>query len=120
MIQQLPSLANFWPHENLDNAQTGLHDYMMWRKYGFGRACSQLSVDIRAGRISREDALIELEDREGKFPIVYAGVSASEMLYRIGISLPYLCEVMEKFTNKVIHAGNENHTDSFVEEPCPR
>ena len=120
MIQQLPSLANWWPHENLDNAQTGLHDYVMWRKYGFGRACSQLSVDIRAGLISREDALIELEAREGKFPAVYAGVSASAMLDRIGITYPYLWEVMEKFTNKVIHAGDQNNTDSPVEEPCPR
>ena len=119
MIQQLPSVANWWPHENLDNAQTGLHDYMMWRKYGFGRACSQLSVDIRAGRISREDALIELEAREGKFPIVYAGVSASAMLDRIGITYPYLWEVMEKFTNKAIYAGNANHTDSPLEELEP-
>lgn len=116
MIQQLPSPANWWPHENLDNAQTGLHDYMMWRKYGFGRACSQLSVDIRAGRISREDALVVLAEREGQFPIVYAEVSVSEMLERIGIKLPYLVEIMDKFTNKVIHAGNPNHTDHPVQE----
>ena len=103
MIQQLPSIANWWPHENLDNAQTGIHDFGMYLKYGFGRACSQLSVDIRAGRIRRDHALKELDKREGKFPEVYAGVKVEDMLERIGMTERELWNTLDKFTNNSIH-----------------
>jgi N-acetyl sugar amidotransferase len=105
MIASLPCDANWWPAENLDNAQTGLHDYMMWRKYGYGRACSQLSVDIRKGKISREYGLKILKEKDGSFPYVYGGVHVSDMLERIGLTLPELAVIMKKFTNKEIHAG---------------
>jgi len=32
MIQKLPCEANWWDAENLDNAQTGIHDYLMFKK----------------------------------------------------------------------------------------
>jgi N-acetyl sugar amidotransferase len=114
MIQQCPSSANWWDHENLDNAQTGIHDYMMWRKYGYGRACGQLSVDIRAGRITREQAMIELEKRDGKFPYVYAGVDVNDMLDRIGMNFLQLVEIMDRYTNKEIHARHAHHSDNTV------
>ena len=81
----LPCTANWWDHENLDNAHTGLHDYMMYIKYGYGRACAQLSVDIRSGRITRQEALKELSKRDGLFPEQYAGVGIDELLDRIGM-----------------------------------
>ena len=37
---RIPSVANLWRCENLDNAQTGIHDQMMYRKYGFGRVAA--------------------------------------------------------------------------------
>lgn len=124
MKQELPSLANWWPFENLDNAQTGLHDYMMWRKYGFGRACSQLSVDIRSGRISRENALLELEDRDGRFPTCYAGVSISEILERIGVDSLQLKEIMDKFTNKTLErhvwqSDGQSSSPRLATNTCP-
>lgn len=98
MEQFLPSPANWWDHENLDNAQTGLHDYMMWRKYGYGRATAQLSVDVRNGLISREDALVEAKKRDGVFPEVYAEVPIEDVLNRIGVSRPRLMEIFDYFT----------------------
>ena len=82
----LPSEANWWEFENLDNAQTGLHDYFMYLKYGYGRGCAQISVDVRAGRISREYALEWVEQHDGRFPKVYAGVSIGEVLDRIEVT----------------------------------
>ena len=82
----LPCAANWWNFENLDNAHTGCHDYMMYLKYGYGRACAQLSVDIRSGRITRHEALKELSKREGLFPEQYAGVGVDELLERIGMN----------------------------------
>lgn len=95
-----PSPANWWAAENLDNAQTGLHDYFMWLKFGFGRGCQQISVDVRAGRVSRLDALGWLEHHEGKFPNAYAGVFLTDVLDRIGMTRAQLDVCITRFGHK--------------------
>lgn len=92
-----PALANYWPLENLDNAQTGIHDHLMWRKYGFGRGCSQISVDVRQGRIARDDALQWLAKHDGVFPNFYAGVYLEDVLDRIGMSRTELLDICDRF-----------------------
>lgn len=94
-----PSVANWWPWENLDNAQTGLHDHMMYRKYGYGRGCAQISVDVRAGRVIRQEALSWVEHWDGRFPEVYAGVNLEELIDRIGINRRQLAEIVDRFTD---------------------
>ena len=97
----LPCNANWWRFgENLDNAQTGLHDYMMWLKYGYGRACAQLSVDIRSGVISREVALKEVEMRDGVFPAAYCGIRIEDVLGRIGLKMGELNTIMADYTKQ--------------------
>lgn len=98
-----PALSNWWHAENVDNAQTGLHDYFMFLKYGFGRGCQQISVDIRAGRMDRDYALAWLQANEGVFPDHYAGVSFLEVLDRIGIARVRFGQVMKQY--QVSHAG---------------
>lgn len=97
MISELPSVANWWGHENLDNAQTGLHDHLMYRKYGYGRACAQVSVDIRSGRLTREKGMIIVSQCDGLFPEVYAGVPVQDVLDRIGMTRVELNAVMDQF-----------------------
>lgn len=99
MAFDYPSRANWWPAENQDNAQTGLHDYMMFRKYGFGRGCTQISVDVRAGLIDRQAAMTWLRMHDWRFPLDYAGVPFEEMLARVGLSLEKLYPIMDRFTN---------------------
>jgi N-acetyl sugar amidotransferase len=99
MRQQIPGHANVWEHENLDNAQTGLHDHMMYRKYGFGRGAAQISVDIRAKRIDREQALRWVERCDGIFPWEYAGVGWKEMCAHIDLHPITLHKALEDFTN---------------------
>jgi len=99
MIQELPGVSNWWAHENLDNAQTGLHDHMMFLKYGYGRYAAQISVDIRAGLMTREAALIGASLTDGHFPNVYAGVTLDEMLDRIGMDEKQLMPILDRFTN---------------------
>jgi hypothetical protein len=98
MRQELPSPANWWNFENLDCTFTSAHDYLMWRKYRFGRATSQLSVDIRAGRISREEALPIAEVRDGIMPDVYAGVNVWDAMESIGISKTRFFEIADAFS----------------------
>lgn len=98
-IAHPPAAANLWPAENLDNAQTGLHDHMMWRKYGYGRGCAQASVDIRSGMASRSEALTWVLSNDSLFPNQYACVVVEEVLDRIGMTREKLNKIMDQFTN---------------------
>ena len=99
MRARLPSTANWWKAENLDNAMTGIHDYFGYLKFGYGRLAAQISVDIREGLISREDAMDEVRHRDGMFPVEYMGVSGLDVLRQIGVSEALFDETVEKFTN---------------------
>jgi len=65
--------GSFVNYENLDNYQTGIHDYFKFLKFGFGRATDIASLHIRRGRISRELALELVKKLDGKFPWTYLG-----------------------------------------------
>lgn len=95
----IPGPGNYWDHENLDNAQTGLHDYMMFRKYGYGRACAQVSVDIRRGLLTREQGKAIVAERDGQFPYRYGGVWLDEVLERIGLTRQELEACIEEYSN---------------------
>lgn len=92
-----PSPANWWEWENLDNAQTSVHDLFMRLKYGFGRGCQQISVDVRSGRVTRDEALAWAEKWDHWFPQVYAGITLPEILDHIGMSPKRLGELMEQY-----------------------
>jgi hypothetical protein len=91
------SLCNY---ENLDNYQTGIHDYFKFIKYGFGRATDIASMHVRRGRLRREDArkLVKLHD--GRFPWTYLGKPIEETLANIDLTFDEFVEVCDRFTNK--------------------
>lgn len=91
------SLVNY---ENLDNIQTGIHDYFKFLKYGFGRATDLACLHIRRGRLSREDALKLVAMRDGKFPWVYLGCPLEEVLKDLDMSLEEFIAVCDRFTNR--------------------
>lgn len=106
MRSEMPSPANWWPFENLDNAMTGLHDHLMYRKYGYGRLCAQISVDVRAGKISLEVAMPIVEERDGRFPYTYMGVGYQEVLAQIGMNEGDFWNILDRFTNRdIFQAG---------------
>ena len=86
--------------ENLDCKWIGgLHDYMKFIKYGYGRATDQLCIEIRAGRMSRRDAITELKKTdEGKIPWKYV----PDFLDYLDISKDEFLENLDRFTNKSI------------------
>lgn len=100
-----PAPGNWWAAENLDNAQTGLHDYFMWLKYGFGRGCQQISVDVRAGIVPRRHALDWVERHDHLMPHVYAGVSLDEVLSRISMRRHEFDLCARRYRNEAAHAG---------------
>ena len=43
---------------NLDDMhENGIHDYMKYIKFGYGRATDHVSKDIRAGKLTREQGI---------------------------------------------------------------
>lgn len=98
MVQVLPGSANWWNFENLDCSLTSIHDFEMYLKYGYARAATQLSVDIRNGRITRKVAMDIVKQRDGLFPDVYMGVTLDEMLHAVDIPKAHMLNCFDAFT----------------------
>lgn len=86
-------------YENLDNLQTGIHDYFKYLKYGFGRATDIANNHLRRGRLTRAEAKQIILDNDGAYPNSYLGVSLSTILAPLGISLDEFVEIANKYTN---------------------
>jgi N-acetyl sugar amidotransferase len=91
------SLVNY---ENLDNRQTGIHDYFKYLKYGFGRATDLACSHIRRGRLSRADAIDLVKRHDGRFPWTYLGHPIEAILDDIDMTLDEFTQVCDRFTNK--------------------
>ena len=88
--------------ENLDCKWIGgLHDYMKFLKYGYGRATDQLCIEIRANRISRDEAIKALKkSSEGKVPWKFI----PDFLDYLNISEEDFFDNLDLFTNKRLFA----------------
>lgn len=93
------SIVNY---ENLDNLQTGIHDYFKFLKFGFGRSTDIACLHVRRDRITRQDALQMVKLHDGKFPWTYLGVPIEQILEPLGMSIDEFIEICDRFTNKAI------------------
>jgi N-acetyl sugar amidotransferase len=93
------SMVNY---ENLDNHQTGIHDYFKFLKFGFSRATDIACLHVRRDRITRQDALEIVKARDGKFPWTYLGKPLENILEPLDITVDEFIKVCDKFTNKKI------------------
>lgn len=93
------SMVNY---ENLDNYQTGIHDYFKYLKFGFGRATDLACLHIRRGRLTREDGLDAVKRLDGKFPWEYLGKPLKDILQPLGLTVDEFIKICDKFTNKKI------------------
>lgn len=91
------SIVNY---ENLDNHQTGIHDYFKFLKFGFGRATDIACLHVRRGRISRLDALELVHRHDGNFPWTYLGKPLEKILEPLDITVDEFIKICDRFTNK--------------------
>lgn len=89
-------------YENLDNHQTGIHDYFKFLKFGFARATDIACLHVRRGRISRTDALEIVRRHDGRFPSTYLGKPLADILEPLEMSVDEFVRVCDQFTNKKI------------------
>ncbi len=87
-------------YENLDNCQTGIHDYFKFLKFGFGRATDIACLHVRRGRISRSEGLEIVKLHDGKFPWTYLGKPLADILAPLNMSIDEFIKICDKFTNK--------------------
>ena len=83
----------------------------MWLKYGYGRACAQISVDIRSGFVTREYGETALRHLEKNiFPSEYCDIGLAEILNRIDMTRDEFDEIVREFTR------GEKHEQAAVVE----
>ena len=93
------SMVNY---ENLDNQQTGIHDYFKFLKFGFARTTDIASIHIRRNRITREDGMKLVKNLEGKFPWYCLDKPLSEIIKPLDMGENEFIKICDKFTNKKI------------------
>lgn len=87
-------------YENVDNHQTGIHDYFKFLKFGFGRATDIACLHLRRGRITRQDALDMVRRHDGKFPWTYLDKPIEQILAPLDLSVEDFVKICDRFTNK--------------------
>lgn len=95
-------------YENLDNHQTGIHDYFKFLKFGFGRATDIACLHLRRGRITREDAMAMVKRHDGKFPWTYLGKPIEDILKPLNLTVEQFIKICDRFTNKKIFCRDAN------------
>lgn len=89
-------------YENLDNFQTGIHDYFKYLKYGFGRTTDIMCNLYRRKYISKKDAIANINKYDGNFPHTYLDKKITTILKEIDVSFEEFNQICNRFTNKAI------------------
>jgi N-acetyl sugar amidotransferase len=105
-----PVEGTYTNYENLDEKMHGLHDYLKYVKYGFGRTTDHACIDIRNKRITREEGINLVKQYEGKYPHVsiYAFIEYS------GMSKSEIDNIIDSYTNPIIFLQDED--GNFVKD----
>lgn len=89
-----------YDYENLDNLQTGIHDYFKYLKFGFGRCTDLVCNHIRRKRITRAEGIEIVNTFDGAYPSTYLEVSLEVILANIDMKIEDFLPICDKFTNK--------------------
>ena len=90
-----PSGPGYYPFDDVDSGFISIHHYLKWYKFGCTRLFDNLSIEVRAGRLSRAEAIEVIAERAPETP--HADI-ASFCGY-IGISERRFYEIAERFRN---------------------
>ena len=73
-----------------------LHSYLMFLKYGFGRANQDACIDVRRGAMSRDQAVNLVRIYDGQFPEEYL----DSYLDYFDMTKEMFFDVLDKWANK--------------------
>ena len=104
-------------YENLDNYQTGIHDYFKYLKFGFGRCTDISNNHLRRGRMERSNALSKIKKYDHLVPYICHGQSLEVTLRNIGISMDEFQVIKDRFTNSDLF---DIRDDNGITTPVPK
>lgn len=97
-----PVEGTYLNYENLDEETHAVHDHLKFVKFGFGRATDHASIDIRNGRITRDEGIKLVLQYDGKRP----KKAIAAFLKYTGLSEAEFDSIVDSFTNKAIFMTN--------------
>ncbi|MHC4416719.1 MAG: N-acetyl sugar amidotransferase [Planctomycetota bacterium] len=80
---------------DLDDHFISIHHWLKWYKFGFTRAFDNLSLEVRAGRLTRDQAIRALRDLGDQTP----HEDIARFCAYVGISVDHFHEIAERFRN---------------------
>lgn len=93
-----PQIGTFTDYAQLSDLLQDLHAYMMYLKFGFGRCTSDVCIEIRAGRMTREEGKVLINKLDGEFPSIYL----QQYLDYYKMTYQQFCDVLDSFTNRTV------------------
>jgi N-acetyl sugar amidotransferase len=87
--------TGYYDYADIDDDFISIHHYLKWHKFGFTRTYDNLSLEIRNGRLGRDEAIEILRERGDETP--HDDIKA--FCDYVGISSEYFFEVAERFRN---------------------
>ena len=92
---ELGARTGLYDYADIDDDLISTHHWMKWYKFGFTRLWDNLSLEIRNGRITREEALNIIENRGDETPLE----DIEKLCDYLSISTNRFYEIAEGFRN---------------------
>lgn len=89
------SRTGYYDYADIDDDFISIHHWLKWYKFGFTRTFDNLSLEIRNGRMSRDQAIAIIRDRGDEIP----HSDIQKFCDFVGISKTHFFEVAEHFRN---------------------
>ena len=99
-----PVEGTYVNYENLDEKLVGLHDYLKYVKYGFGRTTDHVNIDIRNNRLTRKEGIELIKKYDGKYP--HFGIKS--FIEYSGLSKEEIDKTIDSFTNPLLFSIDDN------------
>ncbi len=102
----------YYAFDDVDSGFISIHHYLKWYKFGCTRLFDNLSIDIRAGRISRPEAVEIIRERIPETP--HEDIEA--FCKYLDISVQRFFEIAEHFRNRDIWTERDGRwiIDGFI------
>ena len=105
------NIGTFTNFAQTDQKLYSLHTYLMYLKFGFGRATADACIEIRRGSMSRGQGLNLIKLYDGHYPIEFL----DDYLEYYKMTLEEFNETLDKFTNKELFVKkNDKWTPKFT------
>ena len=90
--------TGYYDYADIDDDFVSIHHYLKWYKFGFTRLFDNLSLEIRNGRLPRDQAVAIVREQGDQTP----HEDIEKFCAFVGISRQHFFEVIERFRNPEI------------------